>query len=543
MSSWLPSLERKLEICAEMGHDDFRCFISAEPPMFAGMPAPMVKTIPEAILQSCIKVTNEAPVDAKANLRMAYANFSEDKWGPCGDDQKKINDCKNCLFALCVFHTMCSAARSLALSAGSRVYPFNTGDLTISSDVLVAYIRDTPEAPYADLRYIFGEIMYGGHITDPWDRRVDNNYLTVLLGQHTQEGYECMPAFPMPNPAETDYDGYRAHIEEKMPLEDPTMYGLHANAGIGNLNTATSVLFDTIMTLQGSGGGGGGGGQSMDKVVASMVDDYQEKLPEDFNMFEIRSRVTEKSPYVLVVLQEIERMNELLSEIRRTLIELALGLQGALNMSPDMEVLMSCLFTGKVPPGWRKVAYASLKNLVGWWGDVIDRVGQLQDWSDTLIIPKSVWISGLFNANAFLTAISQTTARREGLPLDTMDTLVDVTKMIDPMSIEEAVEDGAYMHGLYMEGARWDSENGVIASSFLKDLHPPMPVLHVFSKQAPAFEDRLERLGYYECPTFTCSTRGASNTNAIFGATVLMNENHTKEMWISAAVCMLFSDD
>merc|ERR1712166_87215 len=76
---------------------------------------------------------------------------------------------------------------------------------------------------------------------------------------------------------------------------------------------------------------------------ASMVDDYQEKLPEDFNMFEIRSRVTEKSPYVLVVLQEIERMNELLSEIRRTLIELALGLQGALNMSPDMEVLMSCL--------------------------------------------------------------------------------------------------------------------------------------------------------------------------------------------------------
>ena len=42
--------------------------------MFAGMPAPMVKTIPESILQSCIKVANEAPVDAKANLTMAYAN-------------------------------------------------------------------------------------------------------------------------------------------------------------------------------------------------------------------------------------------------------------------------------------------------------------------------------------------------------------------------------------------------------------------------------------------------------------------------------------
>ena len=31
----------------------------------------------------------------------------------------------------------------------------------------------TPHAtqvPWGDLRYIFGDIMYGGHITDPYDR-------------------------------------------------------------------------------------------------------------------------------------------------------------------------------------------------------------------------------------------------------------------------------------------------------------------------------------------------------------------------------------
>ena len=109
-------------------------------------------------------------------------------------------------------------------------------------------------------------------------------------------------------------------------------------------------------------------------------------------MFEIRSNIKEKTPYVLVVLQEVERMNTLLSEVRRSLIELDLGLQGALNMSPAMEELQVSLFTGSVPPGWRKVAYASLKNLVGWWADVKDRVGQLRDWSDTLELPRSVWI-------------------------------------------------------------------------------------------------------------------------------------------------------
>jgi len=236
-------------------------------------------------------------------------------------------------------------------------------------------------------------------------------------------------------------------------------------------------------------------------------------------------------------------MNTLLSEIRRTLIELDLGLQGALNMSPAMETLQKSMFTGAVPPGWAKVAYASLKNLVGWWADVMDRVGQLRDWSDTLELPRSVWISGLFNANAFLTAINQTTARRDGLPLDTMDTIVDVTKTMDPSGLDGPVEDGALVHGCYMEGARWNVEEGVIADSFLKDLHPVMPLLHIFSLQAPALETRFIEQGYYECPVFACTTRGASNTNAIWGASLKMSEADRKEKWVSAAVCLLFSED
>ena len=39
----------------------------------------------------------------------------------------------------------------------------------------------TIQVPWDDLRYLFGEIMYGGHITDDWDRRLCRTYLTEYM--------------------------------------------------------------------------------------------------------------------------------------------------------------------------------------------------------------------------------------------------------------------------------------------------------------------------------------------------------------------------
>ena len=44
----------------------------------------------------------------------------------------------------------------------NRSYPFNVGDLTISVDVLYNYLEVNSKVPWDDLRYLFGEIMYGG---------------------------------------------------------------------------------------------------------------------------------------------------------------------------------------------------------------------------------------------------------------------------------------------------------------------------------------------------------------------------------------------
>jgi len=75
-----------------------------------------------------------------------------------------------------------------------------------------------------------------------------------------------------------------------------------------------------------------------------------------FNLSEMKDRCPELTPYSVVCLQEAERMNILVTEIRRSLAELTRGLKGELNMTDHMEALMNCLIMNTRPPGWEKLA-------------------------------------------------------------------------------------------------------------------------------------------------------------------------------------------
>ena len=58
---------------------------------------------------------------------------------------------------------------------------FHPGDLNFSVSVLFNYLEANNKVPWEDLRYLFGEIMYGGHITDDWDRKLCISYLEELM--------------------------------------------------------------------------------------------------------------------------------------------------------------------------------------------------------------------------------------------------------------------------------------------------------------------------------------------------------------------------
>lgn len=150
---------------------------------------PTMQYVPESILQKCIKISNEAPQDLKANMRRALSHFSQS----VVDSSSKANEYKSILFALCYFHSVVLGRKKFGSQGWSRVYNFNDGDLTICANVLHNYLEKYKTVPYEDLRYIYGEIMYGGHITDDWDRRTNNTYLKVLIRPELLSNMNLVP--------------------------------------------------------------------------------------------------------------------------------------------------------------------------------------------------------------------------------------------------------------------------------------------------------------------------------------------------------------
>ena len=96
----------------------------------------------------------------------------------------------------------------------------------------------------------------------------------------------------------------------------------------------------------------------------------------------------------------------------------------------------------------------------------------------------------------------QVTARRNELPLDRLTTITDVTKKMTADEIEAISRDGAYVSGLFLEGARWDTGTGQIEDAILKQLYSPMPVILVKAGMA----DKSAR-DSFDCPAYKTLTR------------------------------------
>jgi len=355
-----------------------------------------------------------------------------------------------------------------------------------------------------------------------------------------EDGTELFPFLePQAKPSFTTISAtsrqkYLLHIEEKMARETPIAYGLHPNAETYFRSARSENLVRQLQLLQPDDTAGTSGTISAtehmaDTVLIEILDRFGERT------FDIQSIEDEfpdgKGPYQNIFVQECQILNTLLEEIRRSLDELNQGFAGELTMSDNMELLMRCLFRDQVPSTWERLAWPSMRSLSGWLNDLDNRIVQLQQWTERPIdIPRSTWLGGLKNPQSFLTAIKQVTAQSNRLELDKLSIQTEITKIMNADELEGEAKQGAYVHGFFIEGARWDIASMVVQQSRPKELFCQMPIIQCRALQV----ERTETSSYYSAPVYKTRFRGPTY---IFSAQLKTKSPPAR--WVLASVALI----
>ncbi|TPX78384.1 hypothetical protein CcCBS67573_g00352 [Chytriomyces confervae] len=529
---WLRHLEKVLEKI-EKPHRDFRLWLTTEPtPQF-----------PIGILQRSLKVVTEPPNGLKLNIRSSYFKITDDALQDCLHDSFKP-----LVYVLAFFHAVQQERGKYGKIGWNVKYDFNESDFRVSLTILRTYLNKTAltpagKIPWTTLRYLVGETIYGGRVTDDYDRRVLMTYLEEYLGDFLFDTFQPFFFFQSSQveykvPMGGSRDDYISYIETLPLTNAPDVFGLHPDAEIGYLTTAVKDMWGQIISLQ-PRTSEGSGGISREDFIAGIANDIQTKLPVTFDIPKIYKGIgTTPSPTQVVLLQELERWNNLVDRMKASLKDLQRALKGEIGMSVKLDEVASALFNGTLPPMWRSLAPQTEKGLGSWMVHFERRLVQYTGWIKNGE-PAVIWLSGLHVPEAYITALVQTTCRKNGWPLDRSTLYTQVTQFTDPKEITERAPSGCYVQGLYLEGAGWDAKKQALVrldngGRLLQEL----PILRIIPIEA----HRLKLVNTFRTPVYTTQLRrNASGIGWVFDADLSTN-NHNS-LWILQGVALLLNTD
>jgi dynein heavy chain len=215
--------------------------------------------------------------------------------------------------------------------------------------------------------------------------------------------------------------------------------------------------------------------------------------------------------------------------------ELLLAVQGLVIVTPELEEVMESVLDFRVPAAW-SFAYPSLKPLTSWTRDLSMRCGTFSSWI-TKALPPAFWIPAFTYPTGFLTALLQTTARKNGIAIDTLNWEFPVQSQ-EPEAITAAAKEGSYCYGLFLEGARWNSDDGCLSEPLPMELFSPMPVIHF----KPVENKKKSPKGVYSCPVYLYPFRSGSRERPSYVITCeLKSGPFSSEFWIRRGVALLLA--
>ncbi|RLN88726.1 hypothetical protein BBJ28_00016849, partial [Nothophytophthora sp. Chile5] len=556
--SWMPKLEKLVDDLAQRSEDaclpTFRLFLTSFPAAY----------FPVTVLQNGIKLTNEPPKGIRANLLRSFTTLlAEDvlecfqHLGAFDDGRPKSQVWKTLLCALTFFHAIVQERRKFGALGWNIRYEFNDTDLETSLASLRKFLEEQPSIPWDALRYVTGQINYGGRVTDDWDRRcltslLDNFYTPEVLAS----GHAFSSSGTYHVPLELAHAKIQTYLAALPALDNPELFGMHENANVTFERNESANMLQLILSLE-PRDGGGGGGKSNDQRVLELALAIQESLPADldveeagpttFKTREVAGTVVMDS-LATVLGQELIKFNTLLRRMRSSLRDIQRAINGLIVMSSELDNMYVAFLNGRVPQLWAAVSFASLKPLASWVRDLLDRVTFFRQWlreGEPVVFQLNVF----FFPQGFMTGTLQNFARKYQTAIDSLVFTFAVQDVASAQELTQSPTDGIYVDGLWLQGARWSPTRKLLEDAKPGEMFSAMAIVHFLpaASSSTACKPATASTFMYPCPVYKTSVRqGTLSTTGIstnFVIAVQLPSEQQANYWVRMGAAFLLNLD
>ncbi len=540
---WVGTLESRLR---QLGtpHEDFRLWLTTEPS----------SAFPLGLLQNSFKIVVEPPDGMRLNMQSTMNNI----------DSTVLENCPHpsfpsLLYCLIFLHAVLQERQKYGKLGWNLSYDFNESDLTISRQLLSTYLTKAcadehdDVIPWESLKYLIGDAMYGGRVSDEMDRRILSAYFDEYFGDFLFcEGLQFQfsnidASYTIPNAKIDKLQAYKRHIQSMPLTTNPAVIGLHSNA---DLKYFTDRMEDIYSSLQMSriNVAENTVDFSRDKHIFAVACDILDSIPiskPDIGTFDLsiirkclfeRCGNTTLPPCDIVLLQELDHWNKLCINMFQSLHLLLKALKGEIGMNNKLDEMSESLIEGRLPGTWTKLAPPTTMKLHSWMEHFKKRHQQYTEWIESGQ-PNCIWLSGLHFPQSFLSALLQTTSRHKGWALDETTFITEVTNLTESNQAED-LTDGTFVHGLYLEGASWDRENSRLIKQQSRELNTELPLIKITPIQKKDFLSESS----FRTPVYsTRARRNASGDGLVFEAFLNTNVHHS--FWILQGVAIIMNLD
>ena len=475
----LQNCHLSLEFCEEIittmvdtdeMHRNFRLWLTSE----------VHNDFPIGLLQISHKFTNEPPQGLRASLKRTYANIQQDTI-----DYSNHPTWPSLLFAVAFLHNVVQERKKFGPIGWNVAYDFNRADFLASSQFIMNHLDDVDPKrgiSWNTLCFMLGEVQYGGRVTDDYDRRLLIVFTHAWFNEGiTDNNFKFYQGYPLPTHCKSVED-YQDFISDLPSQDFPEVFGLHANADISyQINTAKGIL-DEILFVQPKESSGVKSGETREAVVSRIAEDMLSKLPREYTPNEVKEAIIKLGglqPMNIFLRQEIDRIQKVLSLVKKTLKNLIMAIEGTVVMNADIKEIMDNMYDARVPKIWEKLSWQS-STLGFWFTELLERDAQFKKWCFNGR-PKVFWPTGFFNPQGFLTAMRQEVTRaHKGWALDSVICQNLITRFSKD-DIHDSPPEGVYVHGFFLEGAALDRKTGKLIEARSKVLYEQMPVIYIYA--------------------------------------------------------------